>query len=496
MMTPKDRNMVEKNSDVETNNNEVVFISTPAIGMLTPTVEFARRLVDHHPSRLSATILLIPVPQWPTINAYTQSLLSNSSSSSSPNLRFFLLPTMDPPSPNHFHSYVAHISSLIENYKLNVKNAISSLRLSQPFNSNQQRRIIGLVVDMFCTPMIDVAVELGIPSYLFFASPASFLSFMLEVPILDSQLNSESLTEFRVPGFANPVPRSILPTTVLKRGDGYAWYIYHGQRYTQTKGIIVNTFTELETFVLDSLSERNVPKVYSIGPIIDYNGPEQWHPDKAQQKNVMKWLDDKPVSSVVFLCFGSMGSLNGPQVREIAIGLERIGCRFLWSLRKAPNAKLGLPNEYVNFDDVLPSGFLDRTVGLGKVCGWVPQVTILGHPAIGGFVSHCGWNSILESLWHGVPIATWPVYAEQQMNAFEMVKELGLAIDIRLDYREGSDLVMAEEVQRAIERLMASDCEVRERVKCMKQKCRMALFENGSSYKSLGVLVEKLISNY
>ena len=76
---------------------------------------------------------------------------------------------------------------------------------------------------------------------------------------------------------------------------------------------------------------------------------------------------------------------------------------------------------------------------------WVgPQVEVLTHKAIGGFVSHCGWNSILESLWFGVPILTWPIYAEQQLNAFRLVKELGLALELRVDYRIGSkDLVMA-----------------------------------------------------
>ncbi|PON63504.1 UDP-glucuronosyl/UDP-glucosyltransferase [Parasponia andersonii] len=158
-----------------------------------------------------------------------------------------------------------------------------------------------------------------------------------------------------------------------------------------------------------------------------------------------------------------MGCLSGPQVKEIALGLERAGFRFLWSLRVPPRTRLGLPSEYLNLDGALPSGFLERTarMGLGLVCRWVPQVTTLAHRAVGGFVSHCGWNSILESLWYGVPIATWPVYAEQQMNAFEMVKELGLAIEIRLDYREGSDLVLAEEVEKGIKRLMISDNEVK-----------------------------------
>lgn len=346
--------------------------------------------------------------------------------------------------------------------------------------------------------MIDVALELQIPSYLFFASPACFLAFMLELTVLDSQLGCDSVTELSVRGFVNSVPRLVLPTTVLNRGDGYTWYLYHARRYTETKGIVVNTFRELEPFVLDTLSAINVPmpKVYPVGPLMDLNGPAQWHPDRAQHESVINWLDNQPEFSVVFLCFGSAGSLSGPQVKEIASGLKQAGFRFLWSLREPPNTKLGLPSEYMDLNEVLPNGFLEQTYGMGLVCGWVPQVTILAHQAIGGFVSHCGWNSILESLWFGVPIATWPIYAEQQMNAFEMVKELGLAIEIRLDYREGSHLVSAEEVERGIKRLMTKDCEVRAKVKSMRETSRMALMENGSSCESLGSLVEELITIY
>ncbi|KAI6670981.1 hypothetical protein NL676_005866 [Syzygium grande] len=84
-----------------------------------------------------------------------------------------------------------------------------------------------------------------------------------------------------------------------------------------------------------------------------------------------------------------------------------------------------------------------------------PQAEVLGHAAIGGFVSHCGWNSILESLWHGVLIVTWPIYAEQQLNAFMMLKELGLAEELRLDHKGhgvGGNLVQAEEIERAVGR--------------------------------------------
>ncbi|PWA68630.1 hypothetical protein CTI12_AA303890 [Artemisia annua] len=117
-------------------------------------------------------------------------------------------------------------------------------------------------------------------------------------------------------------------------------------------------------------------------------------------------------------------------------------------------------------------------------------VTVLGHQAIGGFVTHCGWNSLLESLWFGVPSAAWPIYAEQHMNAFEMVVELGLAVENKLDYKKNMydrsadkdhiDIVTADEIQSGIRRLM-EDKEVRTKVKEISEKCRATVVEGGSS---------------
>ena len=130
------------------------------------------------------------------------------------------------------------------------------------------------------------------------------------------------------------------------------------------------------------------------------------------------------------------------------------------------------------------------------VCGWVPQAAVLAHDAIGGFISHCGWNSILESAWYGVPIATWPIYAEQQMNAFEMVKELELAVGIKIEHRDYDDLVTAKEVERAVTRLMNGDDPVRRKAKEMKEKSRKAVTENGSSFTSLARLIDDIMTNF
>ena len=127
---------------------------------------------------------------------------------------------------------------------------------------------------------------------------------------------------------------------------------------------------------------------------------------------------------------------------------------------------------------------------IGKIIGWAPQVAILSHPAIGGFVLHCEWNSILETLWFGVPIATWPLYAEQQFNAFEMVKEMELAAEIMLDYQteytNSQIIVTFEEIERGIKQLMENDSKIRKNVKEMTEKGRKALMDGGSSHFSLG----------
>ncbi|GAY53355.1 hypothetical protein CUMW_148680 [Citrus unshiu] len=211
--------------------------------------------------------------------------------------------------------------------------------------------------------------------------------------------------------------------------------------------------------------------------------------DEAQYQKIFQWLDDLAESSVVFLCFGSSGSFDVAQVKEIAIGLERSGYNFLWSLRVSSPKDEVSAHRYVTNNGVFPEGFLERIKGRGMICGWVPQVEILAHKAIGGFVSHCGWNSILESLWYGVPIATWPIYAEQQLNAFRMVKELGLALDLRLDYRVGSDLVMAGDIESAVRCLMDGENKIRKKVKEMAEISRKSLMEGGSSFNSIGQFI-------
>ncbi|PON38756.1 UDP-glucuronosyl/UDP-glucosyltransferase [Parasponia andersonii] len=470
---------------------ELVFIPIPGMGHLVSTVEIVKILVaqDH---RLSISVLIIKLPGFDSkVSAYVQSL----STFISDRIKFIELPESQvDPSDLKFPYFV---SKFIENLKPHVRNVAKDLvqsRSGQP----DSPRLAGFVLDMFCTTMIDVADEFGVPSYVFFTSGAGILRLMTHLQALSddlgkdiSEYKDEPNAELVVPGFRNPVPAKVFPSMVVDK-DSSPTILGQFRNMRKTKGLLVNTFMELESNVLRSLSQQgDFPPIYPVGPILNVNATDN-------TTDIVTWLDSQPPSSVVFLCFGSMGSFGGEQVKEIACALENSRVRFLWSLRKPPQpGGPPVPSDYTDPNEVLPEGFLDRTAEIGKIIGWAPQVAILAHPSVGGFVSHCGWNSTLESLWFGVPIATWPLAAEQQVNAFKLVREFGLAVEIKLDYRKdfnnnasnwngpGPVIVKAKEIERGIIRLMEHASDIRKRVKEMSTKSREALLEGGSSYSSL-----------
>lgn len=481
-------------------NAELVFIPSPGVGHLVSAVETAKILIDRD-ERLSITVLVMKIPSDANLNAYTRSVSSNSSSSSD-RLRFVDLPYDE--SKSNLISPHTFLSSLIDSHKLNVKNIAAEMVESD----SSTTRLAGFVVDMFCVSMIDVANEFGVPSYVYFTCGAAMLGLMFHLQALRDDHNrditeyKESDAELAVPSFVNPVPAKVLPSVVLDKEGGSTMFLNLARRFRETKGIIINTFLELEPYAIESLTNDDaIPTIYPVGPMLNLKGDNG---ENDEAKMILKWLDDQRLSSVVFLCFGSMGSFDEDQIKEIADALERSGHRFLWSLRRSPpKGKLALPSDYSNPEEVLPDGFLKRTAGTGKVIGWAPQVEVLSHPSVGGFVSHCGWNSTLESVWCGVPVATWPMYAEQQMNAFELVKELGMAVEIKMDYMkdfrtESSVIVTADVIENGLRQLMMDgngDGElVRKKVKEASEKSRMAMSEGGSSYTSLGHLIEDIIN--
>ncbi|XP_056172625.1 anthocyanidin 3-O-glucosyltransferase 2-like [Syzygium oleosum] len=365
-------------------------------------------------------------------------------------------------------------------------------------------RLAGFVLDTFCTTMIDLADEFRVPSYVFFMSSVAFLGLMLHLQLPQDE-NHMDMTEFKDPigeldfsSFTNPLLAKVLPTLVLMK-DAVEMFLEHTKRMRATKAIVVNTFNELDSHAVRSLAGLWAPAVYPVGPILNLKGETKKKANSGRGgDDIMEWLDKQRPSLVVFLCFGSKGSFGNDQMKEMVCTLEWNGHRSLWSLRLLPpNGKNWYLRDYKDSTEVLPEGFLDQTSGIGKVIGWATQAAVLAHPAIGGFVSHCEWHSTIKRIWFGVAMATWPLYAEQQFNSFELVVELGLAAEIRMDYRRDlgmeSDVVTTDEIKAGIRKLMEEAGDNRR--KKVSVKSRKALVKGESFYLSLGRLIDDISNN-
>ncbi|XP_010488201.1 PREDICTED: UDP-glycosyltransferase 71B7-like [Camelina sativa] len=475
---------------------ELVFIPLVATGHLRSAVEMAKLLVEQE-TRLSISVIILPGGEVGVLSA-------------PPNdrLRYEVItdedqPNFDPARPEfHIEYHVPKVRDLVE-------------KLVNDYSTKPDSpKVAGVVVDMFCTSMVDVANELGVPSYLFYTSSAGNLGLKLHIQMLyddnkyditESDFEDTSDDVLDVPSLTRPLPVKCLPHAYASK-QWLPLFVNQARKFREMKGILVNTVAQLEPYALKFLSSGcDTPPPYPVGPLLQLeNGVGVGDSKDEKQSEILGWLDKQPNRSVVFLCFGSMGGFREEQAREIAIALERSGHRFLWSLRRAsPNIFKEPPREFTNLEEVLPEGFFDRTKERGKVIGWAPQVAVLANPAVGGFITHGGWNSILESLWFGVPTTPWPLYAEQKFNAFEMVDELGLAVEIRKywlgDLIAGSGketvLVTAEEIQRGIMCLMEQDSEVRKRMKEMSEKCQVALMDGGSSQTALQTFIQDVTKN-
>ncbi|XP_074379923.1 anthocyanidin 3-O-glucosyltransferase 2-like [Apium graveolens] len=478
---------------------ELIFIPSPGVGHLASSVEFAKLLASRD-GRIFITILIMKHP----FGSNTGALAQNLKEEAPKRIAFVDIPDLDEATRKELMSLppISFFPAFIESQRALVRDIVTTI-----LKQSESGKLGGFIVDMFCNSMIDVANEFNVPAYVFFTSGAAFLSLMLYVQNLkdnESKEISDSDAELSAPGFINPVPVKVLPSVMLTK-DGTAFIVATARRLREARGILVNTVLELEAHAIKSLADdENTPLIYHVGPIINFTTGWATPDKKKSEEDIVCWLDRQPPLSVVFLCFGSRGSFDAEQVTEIAHALELSGQRFLWSLRRPSQEKekMNLPTDYEDYNEVLAEGFLERTSAIGKVIGWAPQVTILSHPSVGGFVSHCGWNSSLESIWHGVPMATWPLYAEQQINAFQLVKELGIAAEIKMDHRkdqftklESTEVVKAEVIERGIRCVMDGESEVRSKMMEMKDKCREATVEAGSSYTSLGQFIEAIMDN-
>ena len=456
----------------DANIPHIAIIPSPGLGHLIPLLEFAKRLVDHH--RFTVTFIF---PGESSPSSAQISILNSLPSS----IASVFLPPID-------LSDLPSTAGIETRISLTVTRSNPALRELFGSLSAEKRLPAVLVVDLFGTDAFDVAAEFHVSPYIFNPTNANVLSFLLHLPKLDETLSCDfkDLTEpIEIPGCVPVTGKDLSDPCQDQSDDAYKWLLHNAKRFKEAEGILLNSFVDLEPNAIKALQEPgpDKPPVYPIGPLVNTGSS-----CAKDEYECLNWLDDQPLGSVLYVSFGSGGTLTCEQLNELAFGLAESGKRFIWVIRSPSGiANSSFFNSHSQTDPLtfLPPGFLDRTKGKGLVVpSWAPQVQILAHPSTGGFLTHCGWNSTLESIVNGVPLIAWPLYAEQKMNALLLVEDVRVALRAR---NSDNMIVRKQEVVRVVNRLMEGEegKAIRNKMKELKEGAVRVLREDGLSTKAL-----------
>ncbi|PUZ55763.1 hypothetical protein GQ55_5G238500 [Panicum hallii var. hallii] len=474
----------------------VVLLASPGAGHVLPMAELARRVVAHGGGDGGAefTATLVTYANFSSASHHYSSTLA----SLPPSVSTAVLPEMplgDLPADARVET---RIFTVVKRALPHLRDLLRSL-LASPAG------VAAFVPDLFGAWALEVSAELGVPGYVFCTTNLTTLHSLVYMPQLDETTACEfrDLPEpIRLPGCVPLRGADLVDPAQDRSNPAYSLVVEVGRKYLLADGFVVNTFDAMEHDAIaafSSLSQDGVyPPAYAVGPFVrTCSGSE------AADRICLRWLDEQPDRSVLYVCFGSGGTLSTEQMAELAAGLEASRQRFLWMVR-FPSDKgdrsasyLGGGRGHGHEDSplgYLPEGFVERTRGTGlAVTEWTPQVEVLNHSAVGGFLSHCGWNSMLEAVAAGVPTLAWPLHAEQRINAVMLSEQVGLALRPGAGGKGKDGVVPREEVAAAVTELMVGEkgAAARRRARELRDAAAEAWAPDGPSRKAFEAVAGK-----
>ncbi|KAI5067165.1 hypothetical protein GOP47_0017693 [Adiantum capillus-veneris] len=394
----------------------MVLVPLPAQGHINPFISIANYLAA---SGVSVTLVR---------SARAHSLLSSASKGSSPSdppqntekgkIRIEVVPdgmSVDPTQHVPVGTFLNSINI--------IRNGVEELlyKLMQ-----EEQPPCCLLVDNLIGWGHDVAVKFGLAWMMLWTGSASGFSIGFYIPQLVARgyipaIGEEAkqrIVDF-IPGMSpfciRDLPKAIIVEEDPSNKPMFQFFLSIYESAKHADRLLVNSIYELENSVVEALRKEAGFKIEPIGPLFMMGAFSDATKSPAasllqEDTSCLYWLDEQQESSVLYISFGSVASIEEDAVKELAYGLEASGLNFLWVIR--PDA---LPDKK-SVEDLFPEGFIERTCDRGRVISWAPQLAVLGHRVVGAFLTHCGWNSVLESLCNGVPMLGFPLQADQNTN--------------------------------------------------------------------------------
>ncbi|KAL7585477.1 hypothetical protein Lser_V15G42433 [Lactuca serriola] len=371
-------------------------------------------------------------------------------------------------------NYTKFLEALNNNCKMQLQDHLTR-KIEE--GKDEMNHTITVIHDNIMYFAEEVASNLNLRSIVLRSCSASYMPAFLALPRLHAEGKlpvQDSMLQELVPELHplryKDLPFNDTPTEVATEMLALA------ERVRNPSAIIWNTMEFLEHSALTQLRQHYQVPIFAIGPLIKMaRCPSTSFLE--EDTGCISWLDKQAPRSVIYVSLGSLATMDETELTETAWGLAKSKQPFLWVVR--PGSVSG--SEWIEF---LPEGFTEEVRGRGLVLKWAPQKQVLSHSAVGGFWSHCGWNSTLESISEGVPMICQPVMGDQCVNSryLSYVWRVGLELE-NLEIKV---------VESAIRRLLVDEegQEMRQRAISMKEKAKYSLFKGGSSFNSLKDLVE------
>ncbi|KAD5961680.1 hypothetical protein E3N88_13153 [Mikania micrantha] len=312
-----------------------------------------------------------------------------------------------------------------------------------------------VVADFFFGWSAEVSHDFGIFHVIFSGAGGFGLACYFSAWINLPHKNSTS-SEFTLPDFpeAGKLQLTQLTPSLLAATGDDPWSEFQKKNlpaWGDADGFLFNTIEKLDEVGLSYFRKKFRQPVWAIGPI---NSSLNGNKNYSGREELVQFLNSKPASSVLYISFGSQNTITASQMMQLAKALDKSNKSFIWVVRPP----LGFDtNAEFRADEWLPENFISKIKNENRgliVEKWAPQMEILSHESVGGFMTHCGWNSVLESLSHGVPMLGWPMAAEQFYNA-KMMEEI---VEVCVEVARGTNFdVRFEDLKEKIEEVMSED---------------------------------------